>query len=197
VTPVLVIALASFFLAVVLALHIWSTSEPKFFKALLTILVLVPILGPLAYFWISRWPPSSPEVLRSNYRGQQLDAELSNRGRSRSFYHVTEASLIEKPQFKKSAKSRKIRHSSSALFQRKGTRLSRGMFFGGLVLGAIFLAHFWLLTFLFISVGWPWGYPNYRGESVGTFLILSMLLVATPLYFILAWRHWPTEDASK
>ena len=183
------IALASLFLAFAIAFHVWASEEPTLFKCALTILVAIPVIGPLAYVWISSWPSSSPRHLRSEFRGAQLDSELeriySQRRRPRREWRTWNG---------KAFVLRQIGQRAGQSFIARLRHPSKPMFALILVLGAIFLARWWLLTLLFLNSGWVWGYPTIWGGSVGTFLFLPMLIVATPLYFWYAWKNWPVDD---
>jgi hypothetical protein len=184
----LVIALASLFLAIAIAIRIWTGSEALFFKYALTIVVFIPVIGPLAYLWVSNWPTSSPPQLRSNFRGEQLDAELERLYARRKIPQVTPAKWSGRSFFPRQLSGNGGQSFISRL------RQPSGFWFGViLTLGAIFLANWWLLALVFVRAGWPWGYPNFWGGSVGTILIFSMLSIATPLYFLYAWRNWPSD----
>ena len=184
----LVVVLASLFLAIAMAIRIWTGNETRFFKYALTFVVLIPVIGPLAYLWIANWPNSNPPHLRSEFRSDQLDAEL-NRLRARR----------NRPRAKPRSWSPKLflfhwlGQGAGQSFIARLRHPSKTWFIITLTIGAMFLANLWLLAFIFVRAGWPWGYPNYWGGSVGTVLIILMLLVATPLYFLYAWRNWPSD----
>ena len=187
--PIQLVIVASLFLAIAITQRIWTSDEPKFFKIAYTAIVFVPVIGPLAYLWLSNWPTSSPPHLRSNYRGQQLDAELERLYAGRRSRIAAggreEAELNRKDELGAASRSSiisKIRHPSRAVFAVL------------LVLGAVFLAQFWLLTILFLRDAWPWVYANFWGASVGSMSILAILLVATPAYFWFAWQKWPNAE---
>jgi len=182
------IGLASFFVAIAIVHRIWIGDEPRFFKIALTAVVLIPVIGPLSYVWIGNWPPPNPPHLRSNTRRDQLDAELERlyagkRSRRAAGRANDEAAYATK---------RDIKPGASLIS--KFRQPSRPLFVIILILGAITLAQFWLLALVFLEYEWPWGYPNYWGGSVGSVLLVAMLLVATPGYFWFAVRKWPVND---
>ena len=179
---------ASLILAIAMTIRIWTSDEHKFFKIGLTAIVFIPVLGPLAYLWISRWPSSSPPHLQSDYRGSQLNAELER------LYAGERSRAAAGGRREKEANQKEVTD-----FRPRGTVLARlrdpspPVFAVILILGAMFLAHHWLMTSIYLGIKWPWGYPTFWGGSVGTILMLAMLLVATPLYFWYAWKKWPTN----
>ena len=182
----ILVGLASTFLAAAIIVRIWAGSEPQFFKILLTGLSLIPVLGPLAYFWIANWPSSSPPDLQSHYRGQQLQRELERRDANRREPKPKPGVWNGRSFFSDWLGNKNEKSLISALREP-----SRPIFIVLLVLGAMFLANWWLSVFLFLRSGWPWGYPTLSGGSMGTVLILAMLLIATPFYFWFAIKKWP------
>lgn len=63
-TPAVWIVLASEVLAMWLILKLWRSGDRVFFKVSLSLLALIPVLGPLLAFWISDFPEEEPEVLQ-------------------------------------------------------------------------------------------------------------------------------------
>ena len=45
-----------------------ALGRPHFFKVALTILALIPILGPIIALWIGNFPDSAPRILRDQVR---------------------------------------------------------------------------------------------------------------------------------
>lgn len=58
---VVVSEVAAFWLIV----RLWRSADRVFFKVTLSLLALVPVLGPLLAFWISDFPDEEPEVLQA------------------------------------------------------------------------------------------------------------------------------------
>ena len=70
-------------------------------------------------------------------------------------------------------------------------QISRGWYWTALIVGALFLIQYWAEFFVLVRNGDPWGHKNYWGADVGTYLILAVLVVATPAYLWMAWKHRP------
>ena len=62
-TIIWVLVIVSEFVAIALARRIWMSDDPTFMKVALTIVAFIPVLGPLAVFWSSNFPPPQPEAL--------------------------------------------------------------------------------------------------------------------------------------
>ena len=62
--PGIWIILASEVVALWVILRLWRSADPIFFKAILSLLALIPVVGPLLVFWISDFPDVEPEVLQ-------------------------------------------------------------------------------------------------------------------------------------
>ena len=74
--------------------------------------------------------------------------------------------------------------------------LSKKTYWIGLILGGLFLVQFWAQYFISVDAGDPWSHRNYWGADVGTNILLAILLVATPVYFYMAWKHWPGRHSN-
>ncbi len=62
-TPVIVIAVLSWLLSLHLLIKLWSSADLLTIKIALSVLLLVPVVGPLAYYWIQAFPePSHPDL---------------------------------------------------------------------------------------------------------------------------------------
>jgi uncharacterized membrane protein len=71
---------------------------------------------------------------------------------------------------------------------KKNRRKIRRADIAAIIVSAILLVILWVKFIdLFISKNY-FGYFNYYGQPVGIFLLLVMLVVITPLFFIIAWR---------
>ena len=64
----LVIVFASELLALWLIWRLWRSEDHVFFKVALTLLAILPVLGPLLVLWIGNFPSSKPRILRDNVR---------------------------------------------------------------------------------------------------------------------------------
>lgn len=88
----------SFLASVVFLVLLWVSTAARGFKVLYTILLLIPVLGPLAYLWIRFWPNPLPYGLNGVNAGlgrRYLDRELSTKGASESVASAREAFLEE------------------------------------------------------------------------------------------------------
>jgi len=62
--PRIWIVLASEFVACWVILRLWRSADRVYFKVILSLLALIPVLGPLLALWISDFPEAEPEVLQ-------------------------------------------------------------------------------------------------------------------------------------
>jgi hypothetical protein len=56
------------------------------------------------------------------------------------------------------------------------------------IIAFIFLAILWTVCISYLFSGNYFGYDNYYGQPVGTLLLLIVLIVATPVFFIAIWK---------
>lgn len=68
ISPGHVIVFVSELIALWLIWRLWRSEDHVFFKFTLSLLVLLPVLGPLLVLWISNFPSSKPRILRDNIR---------------------------------------------------------------------------------------------------------------------------------
>lgn len=64
----LVVVFVSELIALWIIWRLWRSEDHVFFKVTLSLLVLLPVLGPLLVLWISIFPSSKPRILRDNIR---------------------------------------------------------------------------------------------------------------------------------
>jgi len=62
-----VIAL-SLLVSAVLAVRVWRSRDPVLLKATLTLILLVPVIGPVVVYWISNFPDPAHPSLRDQNR---------------------------------------------------------------------------------------------------------------------------------
>ena len=67
--PVLTIAVLSWLLSLYLLIKLWRSVDLLPIKIGLSVLLLIPIVGPLAYFWIHAFPPASHPELQDSETG--------------------------------------------------------------------------------------------------------------------------------
>jgi hypothetical protein len=181
---VLTIALGvSFALSLVIAVWIVRGDDPIILKILQVVVAFIPFLGPFMILWMATWPEPDPlRTLVGYNRSAFLDFILSGRKIS-SKYPDDGRERSQGEQHPVDARTERRRLS--------GPRLSGTLFWVGGALVGLVLANFWVLAILFFSARWPFGYPNFWGESVGSVLLFAILLVATPAYIIALIRLSP------
>jgi hypothetical protein len=72
-------------------------------------------------------------------------------------------------------------------------RLTPKMFVTSLIVFGLLLSSLWLKVIIYIRDDNPWGHENVYHLPVGTYLLLIMLIVVTPIFFILAWKERPNK----
>jgi len=75
--------------------------------------------------------------------------------------------------------------------------LNKKAYWISLVIGGLFLLQYWAQFFVSFDAGDPWSHKNYWGADVGTNLLFAVLVIATPIYFYLAWKHWPGRRSAR
>jgi hypothetical protein len=68
--PAFWVILASEALALWIIWRLWRSSEHAFFKIALSLVALLPVLGPLLALWIGNFPGSKPRILRDQVRAR-------------------------------------------------------------------------------------------------------------------------------
>ncbi len=71
----LIVILASEAVSLWLLICLWKSEEHPFLKIILSLLSLIPVLGPAVVLWISRFPERAPQALqdRSRHRADVYD----------------------------------------------------------------------------------------------------------------------------
>jgi hypothetical protein len=64
----LIVVLASWAVGAWLAVRVWKSADPVALKTVLTLLALVPIIGPLVVYWISNFPSRLHPDSQAKYR---------------------------------------------------------------------------------------------------------------------------------
>jgi len=62
------IVLASEVIALWIIWRLWNSADHAFFKIALSILALIPVLGPVLALWIGNFPSVKPPILRDRLR---------------------------------------------------------------------------------------------------------------------------------
>ena len=75
--------------------------------------------------------------------------------------------------------------------------MSKGLYWTSIIVGALLLSMHWLKVFIYIESDNPFGHENYWGADVGTYLLLAVLIVLTPAYLFVVWKHFPKKGKSK
>lgn len=157
--------------------EIWRGAEPVVFKVLLTILVLVPILGPISYVWIRNWPEINPARARVDYRRTNYqDDHLIGQDKFRTRLS-TDSMSPSRPK------------STTDFTDVNGRRKPKeALFVAGAILGGLALTQLWLLVVLSLT-GWSDPTDSWA-IKVQVFAILAVLVVATLAFIVLVWRRW-------
>jgi len=67
-----VIMLASEIVSVWLLWRLWRSGEHVYLKIALSLLALIPVLGPFLVLWISKFPDAQPLAMQDRYRGSDV-----------------------------------------------------------------------------------------------------------------------------
>lgn len=62
------IVVASELLALWIIWRLWNSGDHAFFKIVLSVLALIPVLGPVLALWIGNFPSIKPRILRDQLR---------------------------------------------------------------------------------------------------------------------------------
>ena len=62
------VVVVSEILALWIIWRLWRSGDHPFLKAALSLLALIPVLGPIIALWIGHFPTSSPPILRDQAR---------------------------------------------------------------------------------------------------------------------------------
>ena len=185
------LALISYLASSWLSLWIWRSDESIATRVMLTFLVLIPVLGPIAYFWIANWPEASPRNLdgRSAGRGARyLNRALSRKSGGMSLYDRIDDELRAMPNHAhRSPKTRDIEVESPNV--RIRSRIPNALLIPALLLLGILLASVWAHVAHAFLQNSPWAYTNSRGRPVGSVLLLAIAIAATPTYIIVWFRY--------
>ena len=102
----------SFLVSVALLWHLWASALPRRGRIAYSVLLLLPILGPLAYLWIRNWPSALPPKLMNRFGGISrvfLDRELSRKNNSQSINDLGLEMLAEEDMRREKLKRSKMR----------------------------------------------------------------------------------------
>ncbi len=106
------ILIASYFLSAILLWRLWRSEAERRDKILYTILLLIPVVGPMGYFWLRTWPPSLSPELQQRYgtMGRKfLDQELSAKSGTRSVDDETSERVASNERHREEKRVRKER----------------------------------------------------------------------------------------
>ena len=67
------------------------------------------------------------------------------------------------------------------------------MFVAFVVIMAIVLVQLWIQFFIYVAEDNVWGHKNYLHLDIGAYLLLGILLVATPTLVYVAWKERPRQ----
>lgn len=181
--------LASLLISAVILRQIWISDDSRAMKWALTVLVLVPGIGPIAYIWIGNWPAPNPPHLKSSYRGQQLGAELDRLYQGeRTKIAEDRDSTIEKDV---ATSDMEPKQSLISRFRKP----SRIIYFLVLLVGAFLIARYSLEAVSFFGAGSATFTESARMDS-RTIARTALLAGFTALYFRYAFKNWPKSSES-
>jgi hypothetical protein len=61
------VVLISWLVGAWLVVRVWKTADPPFLKIILTLLAAVPVVGPVAVYWISNFPSRLHPDVQAKY----------------------------------------------------------------------------------------------------------------------------------
>lgn len=67
-TPALWVVVFSEAVALWLIWRLWRSEDPIAFKAVLSLVALLPVVGPVLVLWICNFPPRKPRILQDRVR---------------------------------------------------------------------------------------------------------------------------------
>ena len=84
------IVLISYAVSTALLLYLWKSDARFKYKILYSLLLLIPVLGPIAYPWIRHWPsPAPPHLVKespSRMYAPFVEREIARRDQIQSVY---------------------------------------------------------------------------------------------------------------
>jgi hypothetical protein len=155
-----IVAVLTWMLAGRLWLTIWRNPEGVIFKNCMSVIVLIPYVGPFLYFFF-RMPPPAPADLQQG--------RMNHNGRSQPLGNDY-ATL-----------------PSSGLSS-GGRRQTASFVRTALILGTLLLMLLWPRAILLVLNDDPWGYRNAVGQRVGTISLLAVLVAGSVACSIGVWR---------
>jgi len=69
-STILFVVIVSEVFALFLILGLWRSADLLFIRIALSIVALIPVLGPVLVLWIANFPDPAPVALRNEYRGK-------------------------------------------------------------------------------------------------------------------------------
>lgn len=174
--PILIVIVASWVFSVFLALSLWRSAEPRWFKVIASIALALPVFGPFLYFFLEM-PPKAPIELRATMNHYGQGGRFSGFG-SKQFDFDTE---LEEGAASGSPKAGK---KTGAICGISGWRKT------GLTVAFILLVIYWAKAISYFTSGDPWGHSNYWGQAVGTLLLFAVLVTGSITFLVVAWRFW-------
>ena len=72
-------------------------------------------------------------------------------------------------------------------------KLSKASYWLCAIFGALLLGSYWMVFFVAFVAGEPFSHTTWWNAEVGTYLLLAVLVVATPAYILFLWTQWPNR----
>lgn len=168
-------------ISVWLALSLWKSKEPVWFKIVGTLVALIPIFGPPLYYFLEM-PPRHPSKLRATMNHSGTGGRFIGFGSGRFNFDPV-------PDEKKSGASASPEDNTSSQPKRRLTGWEKV----GLLVAFIFLTIYWTKALSYLKSENPWGHNNYWGQSVGTFLLIAMVMAGSAALIAILWRFWASR----
>ena len=158
----------------------WRSEEPVWFKVLLTLLLLVPVLGPLCYIWVGSWPDRSRVREEVGYGPtaflhHDLDVRYKRR-RNKDSYGGRQHELSQPSEYP----------------QHDNYQYRRAVFFLAVVVFGFSLASLWGLLIVLTLSGMRQSVPDWTTFVVPA-VILPVVSAGSALYLKWLRQHWSTS----
>ena len=174
-----IVMVASWVISAFLAWSLWKSEEPRWFKAIASVALAIPVFGPFLYFFLEM-PPKAP---------MQLRATMNHYGQGGRFIGFGSKQFDFDTESKEDAASGNHGEGKKT----KVTRGATGWRKTGLIVAFIFLMIYWAKAISYFTSGDPWGHSNYWGQAVGTFLLFAVLVIGSITFLVIAWRFWMSK----
>jgi len=177
--PIFIALVASWGISVYLALSLWRSVEPRWFKVVASLALAIPVFGPFLYFFL-KMPPKLPMDLRATMNHYGQGGRFSGFGGKRLNFDTS----LEEDAISENSNAGKSAEQEHTL---NGWRKT------GLLVAFILLAIYWTKAIRTFLAKDPWSHSNYWGQAVGTFLLIAILVVGSIAFLVIVWRLWKSK----